>query len=218
MLSQGDVFDPSGAGTPDGTTSSVNLGRANDLIVSELHGKYFQQCYRGNVYLASTTTGGVVLPISSTLTPTYSLWNPAGSGKLIVPIVTLISWNVTTGVFGGLVWHATTNAGSSISSTAPFVAFGTGTAVNANIGSGKVSQLRVGSGGTTTLVAASTFYRNLGMTLITGAVTVPTAPFILRDDWDGSGILPPGNAIHLFGTTAVAITAVVTLVYEEIPL
>ncbi len=56
------------------------------------------------------------------------------------------------------------------------------------------------------------------MTLITGAVTIPTAPFILRDDWDGSGILPPGNAIHLFGTTAIAITAVVTLVYEEVPL
>ena len=218
MLSQGVVVDPSGAATADGTTTTLNFGRANDLIVSELHGKYFQQCYRGNVFLASTTTAGVVLPISSTLTPTYSLWNPAGSGKLIVPIVTLISWNATTGVFGGLCWHATTNAGSSISTTAPFVAFGTGAAVNANIGSGKVSQLRVGSGGTTTLVAASTFYRGIGATVITGAVTVVTAPFLLRDDWDGSGILPPGNAIHLFGTTAVAITACVTLVYEEIPL
>lgn len=218
MLSQGVVFDPSGAATPDGSTASVNLGRANDLIVSELHGKYFQQCYRGNVYLASTTTAGVVIPIASTLTPTYSLWNPAGSGKLIVPIVTLISWNVTTSVFGGLVWHATTNAGSSISSTAPFVAFGTGTPVNANIGSGKVSQLKAATGGTTTLVAAATYYRNVGVTLITGAVTVPLAPFVLRDDWDGTGILPPGNAIHLFGSTAVAITACVTMVYEEIPL
>ncbi len=218
MLSQGVVFDPSSASTPDGSTASVNLGRANDLIVSELHGKYFQQCYRGNVYLASTTTAGVVIPISSTLTPTYSLWNPAGSGKLIVPIVTLVTWTVTTGAFGGLVWHATTNAGSSISTTAPFVAFGTGTAVNANIGSGKVSQLRVGSGGTTTLVAAATFYRSLGVTIPTAAISVPTAPFQIRDDWDGTGILPPGNAIHLFGATAVALTAVITTVYEEVPL
>ncbi len=218
MFAQGIVVDPSGAASADGSVVSANFGRANDLIVSELHGKYFQQCYRGNVYLASTTTAGVVIPISSSTTPTYSLWNPAGSGKLIVPIVTLVSWNVTTGVFGGLVWHATTNAGSSISTTAPMVAFGTGAAVNANIGSGKVSQLRVGSGGTTTLVAAPTFYRAFGATLITGAVTIPTAPFLLRDDWDGTGILPPGNAIHLMGTTAVAITAVVTLVYEEVNL
>ena len=218
MLSQGVVFDPSGANTPDGSTASVNLGRANDLIVSELHGKYFQQCYRGNVYYASTTTGGVVIPISSTLTPTYSLWNPAGSGKLIVPIVTLITWTVTTGALGGLLWTATTNAGSSISTTAPFVAFGTGTPVNANLGSGKVSQLKAATGGTTTLVAAPSVFRIMGITLITQAITVPTAPFTMRDDWDGAGIIPPGNAIHLMGTTAVAFTANITTVYEEVPL
>ncbi len=217
MLAQGVVFDPSGAATPDGATASVNLGRANEAIVTELHGKYFTQCYRGNVYLASTTTAGVVIPIASTLTPTYSLWNPAGSGKLIVPIVTLIAWNATTGVVGGLVWHATTNAGSSISTTAPFVAFGTGTPVNANVGSGKVSQLKAATGGTTTLVGASTFYRNTGIGVTSVAVTVPGFQ-TLRDDWDGSGILPPGNAIHLLGTTAVAITAVVSTVYVEIPL
>ena len=219
MYLQGVVFDPSGAASTDGSTVTANFGRANELIVSELHGKYFEQCYRGNVYYASTTTAGVVIPISSTLTPTYSLWNPAGSGKLMVPIYALIGWTATTAALGSFVWHATTNAGSNISSTAPFVAFGTGTAVNANMGSGKVSAMRVGSGGTTTLVAAATFFRATGLSITPTTAATSTAPgWLWKDDWDGAGIIPPGNAISLFGTTAIAVTATVTMVYEEVNL
>lgn len=217
MFLQGQVFDPSGAATPDGAQPVVNIGRANEAIVTELHGKYFTQCYRGNVFYGSTTTAGVVIPIASSLTPTYSLWNPAGSGKLLVPIVTLIGWTATVTAVGSFIWMATTNAGASVSSTAPFVAFGTGTPVNANLGSGKVSQMKLASGGTTTLVAAPTVYRDTGISL--GLTTAATVGFwVMRDDWDGSGIIPPGNAMHLMGTTAVAATVQVTQVWEEINL
>lgn len=219
MYLQGTVFDPSNAASTDGSSNVVNMGRANEALVAELHGKYFTQCYRGNVYLASTTTAGVVIPISSTLTPTYSLWNPAGSGKLHVPIVTIIGWTATTAALGSFVWHATTNAGSSIATTAPYVAFGTGSAVNANIGSGKVAVTRVGSGGTTTLVAAATMYRDTGCQITpTTAATAAASGWIWRDDWDGTGILPPGNGMHLFGTTAIAVTATITHVFYEVPL
>ncbi len=218
MFAQGVVFDPSAGASADGATVQANFGRANDLIVSELHGKYFQECYRGNVYYASTATAGVVIPIASTLTPTYSIWNPAGSGKLLVPIATLIGWVATTAALGSFCWTATTNAGSGISSTAPFVAFGTGTAVNANFGSSKASVMRTGTGGTTTLVAAATFYRHLGLSITATTAATSVAPgWQWRDDWDGTGIIQPGNAIHLMGTTAIAVTAAVTLIYYEIP-
>ena len=219
MYLQGVVFDPSGAASADGSTPSINMGRANEALVAELHGKYFTQCYRGNVFLASTTAAGVVVPIYTTLTPTYSVWNPAGSGKLLVPIVSLIGWTATTAALGSYVWTATTNAGANISTTAPFVAFGSGTALNANLGSGKVSQMRIGSGGTTTLVAAPTFYRETGCQIIVTTAATGAAPgWIWRDEWDGAGIIPPGNAIHLMGTTAIATTVTVSLVYAEVPL
>lgn len=219
MYLQGVVFDPSGAASTDGSTQTANMGRANELITANLHADHFQQCYRGNVFYGSTATGGVVVPIASTLTPTYSLWNPAGSGKLLVPIVTLIGWTATTAALGSLVWTATTNAGSGISSTAPFVAFGTGTPVNANLGSGKASVARLGSGGTTTLVAAPSFYRETGMSVTATTAATSVAPgWVWRDDWNGGGIIPPGNAIHLMGTTAIAITAQVTLAWYEINL
>lgn len=218
-LFQGTVFDPSSAATADGSSANINMGRANEALVAELHGKYFTQCYRGNVFYASTATAGVVVPISSTLTPTYSLWNPAGSGKLMVPIVTLIGWTATTAALGNFVWTATTNAGSSISTTAPFVAIGTGSGVNANLGSGKVSQMRCATGGTTTIVAASTFYRSTGCSIAATTAATSVAPgWMWRDEWDGAGIVPPGNAIHFMASTAILVTAQITTVYAEVPI
>jgi hypothetical protein len=220
MFSQGIVVDPSNGGVPDGTTTNINLGRSNELIVSELHGKYLEQSYRGNVYIGSTSSAGAVIAIASTKTPTYTIWNPAGSGKLCVPIVTLISWNATTSVLGALVWTATTGAGSAIATTAPFVTFTTpATPVNANLGSGKVSQMKFGNDGTTiSITAAATFYRNTGFTVTADTVATATAGWTWRDDWDGMSVIPPGNAIHLMGSTAVALTAVVSMVWAEIPL
>ena len=219
MLLQGLVADPSNAASADGSTNAVNMGRANDVILSTLHGRYFEQCYRGNIYYASTVTAGVVIPISSTLTPTYSIWNPAGSGKLCVPIVTLIGWTATTAALGSFVWHVTTNTGSSFTTAAPIQAFGTGTAVNAFTGAGRVSQIRTATGGTTTLAAAATFFRDTGMQLaLTTAASANLAGWIWRDEWEGMTFLPPGNAMHLFGTTAIALAACVTLVYEAVSL
>ncbi len=225
---QGTVLDPSAGGNPDGSTGNVTLGRANELIIAELHGKYLEQAYRGNVFMVSTTTAGVVLPIfvATTLTPTYSIWNPAGSGRLMVPIVLLLGWTATTAALGTLVWVATTNAGDHVAAVgpppAPIVAFGTQTApVNANLGSGKVSQMRFsGTGGTTTLATGQpTFYRGTGIT-ITATTSASTAQpwWTARDDWDGTSIIPPGNAIHLMGSTATLATVTATLVYLEVPL
>src|SRR3974390_634115 len=155
MFQQLAVINPSTGGTADGQFPIMTGGRSNEGIVAELHGKYFTQNYRGNVYASSTATTGVVIPIATTLTPTYSIWNPAGSGKLCVAIVCYVGWTSTTAALGTILWMATTNAGSGISSPAPFVAFGTGSGVNQNVGSGNVSQMRVANGGTTTLVAAA---------------------------------------------------------------
>lgn len=223
MIVTGQVLDISSVVTPDGSTAPITLGRNNEQLTAELHGKYFAQCYRGNLFYASTTTAGVVIPIASTLTPTYSLWNPAGSGKLMVPIVTLIGWTVTAAALGSFVWHLSTRTGDSLSAEGPvFSAFGTGTPRNANIGSGKVSVMRIATGGTTTIVTpAATFYRETGISALvtgTGLNLIQQPWFQARDDWDGSGILPPGNALHLLGSTAIAVTACITTVYYETPL
>jgi hypothetical protein len=217
MLLSGTIFSPTQAATPDGTPSSFNAGRANELLIAELHGKFFTQAYRGNVYYSSTASGGVVIPISNTTTPTYSLWNPSGSGKLLVPVTLYIGWTATTAALSSIVWTATTNAGSGLSSLSGFTAFGSSTTVNGNLGGGNTSVMRVASGGTTTLVAAATVYRNTGLTIGPSASTVAPG-WVWRDDYEGSLIVPPGTAIHLMATTAIAIVAEITTVWAEVPI
>lgn len=218
MYLQGNVADPSTAGSADGSFPIANMGRAQELIVTELHGKYFTQAYRGNIFLASTTSAGVAISIASTLTPTFSIWNPLGSNRLCVPIALLVGWTSTTAALGELVWTSTTQAGSGLSSTQGFSAFGSGSGVNANLGNTKVSSIRCGTGGTTTLVAAASFYRSTGLSIgVTTAATGILPGWVWRDDFDGTSILSPGSAIHLMGSTAVAAVVTATLVYADLP-
>jgi len=219
-FAQGVVFDPSNAASTDGSTVTFNSGRANEMLMAELHGKYYTQNYRGNVFIGSTTTTGVVIPIATTKTPVYTIWNPAGSGKNIVPIVSLFSWNATTSVLGAVIWTATTGAGSTIATTAPIVTFTSPQApVNANLGSGKTSVAKFGNDSTTiSITAAASFYRNTGITATASTAGAIISAWSWRDDWDGTAIIPPGNAIHLMGSTAVALTLVVSTIWVETPL
>ena len=227
-LTFGTVLDPSNALTPDNASANFNMGHENELLVAELHGKYFQQAYRGNLFIGSTSTAGAVIVIASTLTGlSYTIWNPAGSGKLCVPIVTLIGYNATTGVLGSFVWMATTNAGSTTGATFPMVSFTSPqTPISSNLGSnlfpavsGKVSQMKFGNQATTiSLTAGATVYRSTGITVTAHTAAGDQALVTARDDWDGMCVIPPGNAIHLMGTTAVAVTAFVSTVWAEVPL
>ena len=68
MLAQGVVVDPSTGGVTDGTTTQANFGRSNDLLMSEVHGKFYTQTYRGNAYWGATALAGVTLSIVTATT------------------------------------------------------------------------------------------------------------------------------------------------------
>ncbi len=89
------VGAPSASSLPDGQPADALGGKAGEGIVTELHGKYYTQCYRGNVFVGTTAIGGVVPPVFSATAQTYMIWNPLGSGKNIVPI------NLTLGYVSG---------------------------------------------------------------------------------------------------------------------
>lgn len=222
----GVVTDPTAGNLGDGAPANPALGRAADLIVSELHGKYFTHNYRGNIFYGSTSTTGVAIPIASTKTPVYTIWNPQGSGKLLVPIVTLITpVSAAAAVLGGFVWMATTNAGSTTGATAPIVSFTNPTTpISAFLGRErqKASVMNFGNDATTiSITAAGTMYRHTGCaTNATGTGATAAAQdlgaWIWRDEWDGTGVIPPNNAIHLMGNTAVAITVGISTAWAEI--
>lgn len=186
--------------------------------VVELHGKYYQQNQAGNLYVGTTAVGGVVIPISTTLTPTFTLWNPGGSGVNLVPVVLLVGWSATTAALGTIGYTYTALTGNTISSTAPFVAFGSGIVLSGRVGEAGQSKARFSGGGTTTLVAASTWFRGSGIAIgATTAATTTLPMWMARDDFDGTMIIPPGNAVHVMGSTAIAITASMSLSWIEVP-
>src|SRR5208283_2345397 len=112
----------------DGQAPYARGGKQGDALVSELHGRYYEQNYRGNVY-----TGGVVALTSisnatftiattgATATPIVGLWNPASNGVNLVVLQANLGIILTalqaTGT-GGLMWnYSLGNAAISTGST-----------------------------------------------------------------------------------------------------
>ena len=187
-------------------------------LVADLHGKYYKHAAAGRVFHGSTAAAGVVIPISTTLTPTFSFWNPAGSETNAVLIGLTVGWSATTAALGTIGYSYTANAGATISTTAPYVAFGTGTPVNGLVSQGNQSKMKFAGGGTTTLVAAATWFRGTGFSVTATTAATATGPgWCWRDDIDGAVIVPPSTGIHVFGSTAIAITATMTLSWIEVP-
>lgn len=208
----------SGGQYPAGNPAPWLGGLQGEGIVTELHGKYFVQADNQKLFFGSTAAAGVVIPIYTTLTPTFSLWNPAGSGVDLELIRLTLGWTATTAALGTIGYAYTAGAGSTIGSTAPFVAFGAGTPVCGKGPNDGVSLAKFAGGGTTTLVAAPTWFRGSGLS--TGATTAATTTmpmWMANDDFDGQVIVEPGNAIHVVGSTAVLMTATMTLSWVEKP-
>ena len=78
-LTQLEVGPPSTVSIGDNQTTGILGGKQGDMIVSQLHGKYYTQAVRGNVYYASTAAVGLVNTIYSAITaPTFLgllVWN-----------------------------------------------------------------------------------------------------------------------------------------------
>jgi hypothetical protein len=216
---------PSNVSLPDNQLVTQLGGKAGEGIVTELHGKYYTQTYRGNCFILSTVGAGLVIPIITTTSPTLVLWNPIGSGKNAVLLrMVLANTNSGTNAAGAIFLLADFNAGSAIASGSCFSAFAQaalGTNLfNANLGGGNVSVMKSSATATNTLTTASTsVIATVGMsgvTTVAGAVAAQSAPAIVYD-FDGSVIVPPGVAVHLAAGAATVSLFTQTLMWEEVP-
>src|SRR5437870_6134728 len=87
----------------DGTETTPRLGRSSEVIVTELHGKYYESNFRGNLFHATIDTGGVALAVAGTASG-IALANPAGSGKNLSLV--RVALGVVSGTFvTGTIMH-----------------------------------------------------------------------------------------------------------------
>jgi hypothetical protein len=201
----------------NGARISQRGGRQGDGIVSDLWGKWGELASQGQVFAARVNTAAII-PIFSTSTNAPALWNPAGSGKWVVPIRIIIQpFAVGTPVFTSFSLQYLVNCGATAATAAPVLTFTTQAPVNMRLGTGLAS---------TTLFspAVSTYTTNpaqlqdLGLGhILEGTAATGMVYNTQYYDFDSTLILPPGALISIGGAVASGITYKSTFIFAEIP-
>lgn len=194
----------------DGVDSDIRLGKGGEQVVTELHGKFYEQNYRGNFFWATMTTGVIFPAPAATANNPMTLANPAGSGKNLSlttfdMVITTIPGTPVTGLYGlfvNTVPQATAVSGTAITPQAGL------------IGSGSTSIAKPVS--TSTVPSAPTLLIPFGQK-VTGevATVVPINGLpAYHIDFDGKVILAPGTSITPQQTAADTTNATVLCAFS----
>lgn len=181
--------------TGKGQQSPISLDDFGGALVSQNLPRYYTQAYNGNLFhftsaaVTIASTHATPLP-AGTGTPIVALWNPAGSGKNVIPIkVGAGCWSGTLAA-GGLVWN--------------YAAFTTLTTAAAStptsglVGSASPAVAKVFSNVATTGSLVGIFYKqavNLATTGALAASSIEGEP--AYEDIGGDIICPPGQWVAL---------------------
>jgi hypothetical protein len=194
-----------------GLQSPARAGQLGDMIVSELHGRYYETTYRRNSFLAtspsaSVTSAGIVA--SGAAYTGLVLYNPVGNTNNLVvnkigasfPVAPAAAITVGLTTIGVVSAVASTTAANTrnlfLGGAAPTAAaysiatitYGTAATVAQVIGS-------VGTGAVTTF------------NLVNGVV-----------DLEGGLVVPPGYAVSIYTSTAANTAGFVgSIQWEEVP-
>src|SRR5437867_2066326 len=111
----------------DGAEHEVRIGKTAEIVVQELHGRFFEQNYRGNVYSAGMGMTSIsnatytVGTLTNAVTPVVGVWNPSTSLVNLVILQATLAVSQTalqaTGP-GAFAWMTSVgNAGLTLGST-----------------------------------------------------------------------------------------------------
>ncbi len=188
---------------PDTTPFFARAGRQGEIMVSELHGRYYEQTYRGNMF--SISTQGTNVTTTAALATTWTglaISNPAGTGvNLVLNQFTATQFAVgvagTIGIMGGI--------GVLTASLTP---------QDRIIGGGHVSKALASASATISTPVLIATYGKVG----SGATTVPLATPGIVKDFEGSVIVPPGSFIASYTSTAQTSAWQFSYCWEEVPI
>jgi len=227
MLIQGIVGQPSTSSIQAGTTPTVRSGQLGDMIVSELHGRFYEQVYRNNVYSAGSSTTALsanTITLTATTTPIVGVYNPSTSTVncviLQASLQALINTLTTPVGAGAFVWATSIGNGAVSTGASPF---------NRKTLASSGSQAKAFNGGVAltgltnnlVILEGSDFTSPTGQTY--GTITAPTTGTTLTSfggvqNFDGQLIIPPGGVLALLNTTSTTTMSVTSrLLWEEVP-
>lgn len=207
----------------DGTNPNLRLGKTGEGIIQELHGRFYEQAVRGNMYsfglsnTALVAANAIATGLSSSAQPVLGLYNPSTS---LVNLVILQASIVTTTVAGtavapgGFMWvYSAGNPGISTGSTP----INSKTLVAAG-SSGKAFAISTPLTGLTNSLAV---LRASGIASINAAgpaTAISQALSNTVENVDGAIIVPPGGFVGLMNQlSTTTLSCSVGIVWEEVP-
>lgn len=195
----------------DGAVTAAILGKFKHGLVSQLVPRYFEAASRGYVFSGGTAVTGVAPGTAIGTTSPFTLANPSGSGKILIPI------RVTCAYISG-----TLGAGAAhyVANTNPAAATVTGTAIT--VVKNKLSTGTAGNSGllftTATLPATPTVLRPAWSWAPLLATSV-VLPYLIKDDLDGEFVVGAGCALSIESTATAGASPLVAfgITWAELP-
>ena len=184
----------------DGAQPIVRQGGMGDLMVSELHGRYYEQSLRGRTFAVANQAAVSTTAALATTWTGLAISNPAGSGvNMALNLFTVAQ--TAAGVAGAV--GIMTGSGAAAGSLTPR---------NRLVG-GRPSQATASAGATIATPVLEHVFGNLGSLATTGYGLTPG----LVVDLGGSLILPPGYFVASYTTAATTTALIFGFQWEEIP-
>lgn len=202
------VGPPGGVGFADGATPDPGrTGKSGETIMSQLHGRYYENAYRGNVFLAQAIVTAPVIYSTAAGTGGPLLWN--GTSTVRAELLA-VGWGISTVTTVAAAIGLTGGGGQTSAPTSTTAIDGRACTLMGG-GTSACTPYRVG-----TVAAAGTFLFPLGE-LHTGALTVDTS-MMHWVDISGLFVLPQYGWIS-FAASATASTTVGTfgMIWAETP-
>lgn len=186
----------------DGARVVARGGQQGDTIVSQLHGRYYEQTLRGNVFHVSnqaavSTTAGLATTFTG-----LAVANPANSGYNMA----LLAVGVGQAAAGA--------AGAVGIMTGAGAAAGSLTARNALVGGRASAMSQPSAGATIATPVLERVFGSVGSVATTGYGLVAGLWYFA----DGSLVIPPGFFVASYTTAATTTATIWTFVWEEVPI
>jgi hypothetical protein len=205
---------------------TTRMGKQGELNVSELHGRFYEQTYRANVFSGGMTLTSInnatftSATTGATATPIVGVWNPASNSVNLVVLQATLAMTITAlAATGGgpYVWMVSTGNNAITTGAAPYnrktlAASGSNAKNMSGVAlTGMTGTLAVLGGSALGGGSAS----NASFTATAASMQTTLAGF--AENLDGSIIVPPGGVLALMATTTPAAhSAVSSLVWEEV--
>lgn len=193
---------PQATSAGDGTPIIPRAGRTGDTIVSELHGRYFEQNYRGRIFTAANQAAQAVSAALATVYTGLLLYNPLGSGKILVPLKFKYALQVAPVAIAPLGWIGGYAATGGV--TAQTTKLGVQSSQIGNLSSGIGIPMSAAS------IVTPTWVAQFADGFTAGALPAPSG----MNDFEGIFSIYPGAFMAIGALTAV--TGLGYMAWEEI--